>query len=58
MQEELPSDQFVRIHKSYIVSLHRISSLEKEGVWIGGLRIPIGKSYKERFLERVNEVQG
>lgn len=55
IEHELPADQFVRIHKSYIVALSHITSIEKDAIFVGGNKIPIGKSYRERFLEVLNQ---
>ncbi len=46
LEEQLPSSHFLRIHKSYIVSVHEIESLEGNQVEIGGQRLPVSKSYK------------
>ncbi len=43
--------QFVRIHKSYIVSLHHIDSLDKHAVFINNTEIPISDSYRENLRE-------
>ena len=50
--ELLPSDEFVRIHKSYIVSLEHIDIIEKHRVIIETTPVPIGVSYREEFLQR------
>ncbi len=46
LEEKLPENQFLRIHKSYIVSKKQIDALEGNQIEIGGKKIPIGKSYK------------
>jgi DNA-binding LytR/AlgR family response regulator len=46
----LPGDQFIRTHRSYIVSLPKIEFLEGNRLKIQDTYIPIGKSYKEGFL--------
>lgn len=46
LEEQLPSSLFLRIHKSYIVSIHEMESLEGNQVEIGGIRLPVGKSYR------------
>ena len=46
LEEQLPSSHFLRIHKSYIVSIHEMESLEGNQVEIGGIRLPVGKSYR------------
>jgi len=50
----LPEDDFVRTHRSYIVNLDRIESLEDNSIVIGEKYIPIGASYKEALLDRLN----
>ncbi len=54
IEEELPEDKFIRIHKSYIVSVNRIESLSPTSVGIAGDKLPIGRSYKEMVLRRLN----
>jgi two-component system, LytTR family, response regulator len=49
MAEKLPSDQFVRVHKSFIVSLTRIDSISRNRIIIGDTYIPIGDNFKEEF---------
>ncbi|MFL0101756.1 LytR/AlgR family response regulator transcription factor [Tenacibaculum maritimum] len=43
--EELPSQKFLRIHRSYIISLEKVKSIEGNSVEIGTVRIPIGRKY-------------
>lgn len=56
IREYLPSDQFIRVHKSYIVSLHRIASIEKQRLFIKEHVIPIGDTYKEAFQKHIREI--
>ena len=53
MLDKLPADQFVRIHRSYIVPLSKIDHIERNRLVIGEKWIPIGKNYKEAFFERI-----
>jgi two-component system, LytTR family, response regulator len=53
LEEELPSDQFIRIHKSYIVSIDKIKTLEGNLVHIGKEKLPIGAMYKDAVLAKV-----
>ena len=46
MENNLPSDQFLRIHKSYIVSIQKIEKVEGNIIRLGEKTIPIGKQYK------------
>jgi len=50
----LPEDSFVRTHRSYIVNLDKIEALEDNSILIGEKYIPIGASYKDAFLDRLN----
>ena len=49
----LPEDRFLRVHKSYIVSLQKIKFMEGNMLVINEKKIPIGKSYKEIVLKKV-----
>lgn len=45
----LPEDEFIRVHRSYVVSLSNIDCISKNEVLIGKKSIPIGESYRESF---------
>jgi two-component system LytT family response regulator len=47
LEEELPSAQFLRIHKSYIVSKSFITAIRKNSVFIKDMELPIGENYKD-----------
>jgi len=49
----LPDDQFLRIHKSFVVSLNKITAIEKHDVIIDGKRIPVGITYREAVMGRL-----
>ena len=49
IQEKLPADQFIRVHRSFIVSINKIESIQRNRIIIGEKRIPIGDSYKNEF---------
>ncbi|MFN8276414.1 MAG: LytTR family DNA-binding domain-containing protein [Chitinophagales bacterium] len=48
--EKLPSDNFIRIHRSFIVPLSRIESVRNKKIKIGEKEIPLGESYAEAFM--------
>ncbi|NHB67172.1 LytR/AlgR family response regulator transcription factor [Perlabentimonas gracilis] len=52
--EMLSSDEFIRIHKSFVISLKHLEAIERHDVVVGGKQIPIGITYREQFLTRVN----
>ena len=51
LEEKLPENRFIRVHKSYIVSIKKIDSLEGNLVEIAGEKIPVGKSFKQKITE-------
>lgn len=51
MEELLPSDKFMRVHRSFIVALDQIDSVSKNVIQIGGHQIAVGENYKDQFLE-------
>jgi DNA-binding LytR/AlgR family response regulator len=53
LEEELPADRFIRIHKSYIVAIDKIETLEGNLVHIGKEKLPIGASYRDIVLDKV-----
>lgn len=55
MEEKLPAHQFVRVHKSYIVALNWIESIERNRIYIGKSVIPIGDTYRESFYRLIAE---
>lgn len=55
LEEALPSAGFKRIHKSYLISLDKIESIERNHVKIGEESLPIGDSYRREFFEVIGE---
>lgn len=53
LEVELPKNQFIRIHKSYIVAIDKIEVLEGNQVVIGKNKLPIGASYREMVMGRI-----
>lgn len=53
LEELLPEDHFLRIHRSYIVSVPMIESFNTQTVEIDGNEIPIGRNYKNECLRRL-----
>ena len=53
LEATLPSDRFIRVHRSYIVPIERIKSLEGNQLRMGEKLIPIGRSYRERLHKKV-----
>lgn len=53
MEEKLPENKFVRIHKSFIVSLDRITKYNAEQIKIGETSLAIGRVFKNGFLKKI-----
>ena len=51
LEEKLPAKRFMRVHRSFIVSLDKISSMTKNAVQVGKKLITIGDQYKEAFAQ-------
>jgi two-component system, LytTR family, response regulator len=54
LESMLPADSFIRIHRSFIVSLNEIKSFTSELIEIGKTELPIGKSYRPGVLKILN----
>lgn len=52
-EQKLGALKFIRVHKSYIVALKHIYSVQRNRIVIGDKWIPIGLNYKERFLKKI-----
>lgn len=55
LEDQLPPDQFVRIHKSYIVSIAEIQEIEPTSITVAGQKLPIGGSYRDTLMERLSK---
>lgn len=54
MEEQLPADRFLRVQKSYIVSIDKIQSLNGNEITISTFKIPVSKGYKEELMKIVD----
>lgn len=54
IETKLPNEKFMRVHRSYIIALDKVSVMDESTVVINEKTIPIGKSYKEVFMNRIN----
>lgn len=52
LEEKLPSSQFIRIHKSYIVAVKHIELIDKNILHIADKKLPIGGNYKDELMKR------
>lgn len=58
LEEILPSHRFLRVHKSYIIALDKINSVERQEIHIGDRIIPVGITYQESFFRMLEAKKG
>lgn len=51
--EKLPVQKFIRVHRSYIIPITRITSIQNKSITIDGFIIPIGDTYKDEVLKHI-----
>jgi two-component system, LytTR family, response regulator len=54
LEKVIPSSLVCRVHKSYMVALNKIDSIERSRIKIADQLIPISETYKEAFLQLIN----
>lgn len=54
IEEKLPGQGFMRVHKSYIVNVNRIESIRRNQIKIGEFEIPVGETNLEELLKALN----
>ncbi len=54
VEEKLPVNLFIRTHKSYVAAINKITAVEGNQVFISNKIIPLGETYKEAFLNSIN----
>lgn len=55
LEENLPDSKFMRVHRSFIVNLDKIKTIERNRIVFGREYIPISENYKEKFHKFVDE---
>jgi DNA-binding LytR/AlgR family response regulator len=55
MLEKLPVDKFIRVHRSFIIPLSKISNVPNKIIRISDVEIPLGSSYEEGFIKAVKK---
>lgn len=53
LEEKLPADQFLRVHRSHIVRIDKVKDIEDTTLVIDGKMLPIGPSYQEDLIDRI-----
>ncbi|MBB6128330.1 LytR/AlgR family response regulator transcription factor [Mucilaginibacter lappiensis] len=52
--EKLPAATFIRVHRSFVIALDKIDSIERNTILIGETKIPIGDQYRDELMKRVS----
>jgi len=55
LENKLPDSTFMRVHRSFIVNLEKIETIERSRIVFGKVYIPVSDQYKEKFQEFVNK---
>jgi len=55
LEKKLPSDKFIRVHNSFIIPIHKITAIEGNELSTGTRKLPIGGSYKKKFMEIIDD---
>ncbi len=55
LDEKLPAKQFMRVHRSFIVNLNKIKTIERNCIVFGKEYIPVSDTYKDRFMDFLNK---
>lgn len=53
LEEKLPKTNFLKVHKSYIVNLEKITALDGNDLFIGKAQIPVSRNLKDDVMKRV-----
>ena len=57
IEESLPADTFMRVHRSYLVNLNKVKEVSKMRiVYDGDVHVPIGEMYKDKFFEYIDKL--
>lgn len=54
IEEKLPEESFMRVHRSYIVNINQIQTIERSRIVFGDVYIPVSENYKQKFHEFIS----
>ncbi len=54
IEEKLSSPSFLRVHRSYLVDLRRVTAVEEKLVLLGSIHIPVGRTHREELRRRLD----
>jgi DNA-binding LytR/AlgR family response regulator len=53
LEEQMPKEQFLRVHKSFLISLPHVKAIEGDEIILENARIPIGRTLREQVVQRI-----
>jgi len=53
IEEKLPNDRFIKVHRSFIVNIQKIDNIDNSNLLIAGRIIPVSESYKRQLMEAI-----
>jgi len=53
LEEKLPANEFIRVHRSFIVRKDKIESITEDEIIIGNKKIPVGRTYKKELANKI-----
>jgi two-component system LytT family response regulator len=56
MEDLLPRDRFLRVHRSYIVQKNKIENISKNRIMIAGHKILIGETYRQNLMDEIGNI--
>ncbi|HTF17110.1 MAG TPA: LytTR family DNA-binding domain-containing protein, partial [Chryseolinea sp.] len=56
LEDMLPDDEFLRVHRSFIVPIKRIDSYNQHAVFINKAELPVGPLYKNELMKRLHQL--
>ncbi|WGQ09449.1 LytTR family DNA-binding domain-containing protein [Pedobacter gandavensis] len=56
VEERLGSGNFMRVHRSFIIALNKIESIQKSQITVAGVDIPIGEAYRQQFQDYIAQL--
>ncbi len=57
IEEKLPTQQFMRVHKSFIVNLDKIESIRSQNIFIGEHHVPVSDGHLETLMQIINQMK-
>ena len=51
LEETLPADKFIRVHKSFIIAKDQVTAIRKNSLFIGTMEVPVGENYRETIAQ-------